>query len=522
MTAWLLIAFALLVALPAHADQEGAGPSQQASAPIEVEEPGDPFERQTPRSSMNALLDAIEKREYDVASRYLDLRFMPAQYREVEGLELAKMLDFVISRRLRVDLGGLSDEPEGDRTDGLPRTREALGVMHDGDESMTLYLQRVPSGDGLPVWKVSSVTVAGIAELYEKLDYPPVVKWFESTIPDGRLLGLEYFKWVIILLVMGISYPFVYLIGVALSRMMSRKGSPLRPRLRAFMVRPVAVFVIFLIGRSVLLDLGMGVTTQRIAKSNTLILIVSTWVVISGISLIRDVLTARLKKQERLAAMALLRPLANSIKFIVALSGLMIWLDNIGYDITTLLAGLGIGGLAIALALQKPLEDMFGAVTLFTQQPVHVHDFCRFGAILGTVEEIGLRSSRIRTLDNTVVTAPNARIANEYIENISARGSIRYRAEVRLQYDTSAEQLRKILGEMRALLEGESRLIEQKTRARLKRLGKHGFVIEALGYVETTVYAEYLEVAEGLNLGIAEIVSGVGAKFATPIEGVAG
>jgi len=268
--------------------------------------------------------------------------------------------------------------------------------------------------------------------------------------------------------------------------------------------------------------LGMGISAQRIARSNSLLIIVFTWVLLSAISLVRDMLTIRLKKRDRLAATVLLRPLANSIKGILVLTAIIVWMDNSGFDVTTLMAGLGIGGLAIALALQKPLEDLFGAFTLFTQQPIHVHDFCRFGTVLGTVEEIGLRSSRIRTLNDTLVTVPNARIASEYIENYTARGCIRHKVDVRLLYDTTAEQLRNILEETRVMLKGHERVKDEGFRSNLKTLGKHGFIIEVVGYINTTGYAEYLEIGEGLNLSIAEIVSGAGAKFASPLAAEGG
>jgi MscS family membrane protein len=485
---------------------------------VVVEELSDPFERDTPRGAMNAFMHALEEDDFDLATRYMDLRYMPSQYRRVEGKELARMLDFVISRRLRVDLGGLSDEREGDLTDGFPRSREVLGVIEFGEEHIPLYLQRVRSEQGMQVWNMSSVTVAGIVDLYDKLEYPPVVKWFESNVPAGKLLGLEYFKWVIILLSMAVAYPFAYALGLLMTRILSRRGSPLRPRLRAFFTRPIAFLLIFIVGRWVLLDLGMGVSAMRIAKSNTSIVIVSTWVIISGINVFRDVLTIRLRKRERLAATVLMRPIANSLKGIVVLAAVLMWLDNIGFNISTLLAGLGVGGLALALALQKPLEDLFGAITIFTQQPIRAHDFCRFGTVVGTVEEIGLRSTRIRTLDDTLVTVPNARMASEYIENYSARSTIRYRAELCLLYNTTAGQLRKILAETVVLLEENTRLVVGETRARLKSLGKHGFEIEVIGHVETTEYVEYLEVAEKLNLGITQIVASAGAKFVSPIS----
>lgn len=502
----------------APAEQPAAATTEQPQAPA----PTDPYDRLTPRSSMAAFLSAVEEEDHNTAAEYLDTRFMPWSFNAIEGPDLARMLDFVIERRLWIDPGALSDEPEGDLADGLPRSRELLGEFKVEGENVALYLQRVPSESGTPVWKISSLTVANIANLYEQLEYAPIIHWFEEHIPEGELLGLEYFKWVFFIGSMLIAYPFAYLIGLILGRALTRKDSPIRPKIIRFFTIPVALFIVFLVGRSVVLELGLSIKAQRISRSHTLVIILVTWVILAAISLIREIITARLQRHDRLAATALLRPLANSLKVVFVLAAVLIWLDNIGYNISTLLAGLGIGGLAIALALQKPMEDFFGAITLFTQQPVRVHDFCKFGTVLGTVEEIGLRSSRIRTLDNTVVTVPNSRIAAEYIENISARQHIRYKTEIRLAYNATATQLRKVLEETRALLEGCDRVDPERTRCRFKQLGAHGFVLEALCYVQTTNYAEYLETAEHLNLGITEIVEQAGAHFAAPMVEIGG
>ena len=131
-----------------------------------------------------------------------------------------------------------------------------------------------------------------------------------------------------------------------------------------------------------------------------------------------------LHNRGRPGVLVLLHPAANAIKVFIAVGASLIYLDKFGINITTVLAGLGIGGIAVALALQKPMEDMLGAISLYTQQPIRVGDFCRIGGRTGTVEEIGLRTTRLRTLAHTLIAVPNHRLVNEPIDNISARGNI--------------------------------------------------------------------------------------------------
>ena len=119
------------------------------------------------------------------------------------------------------------------------------------------------------------------------------------------------------------------------------------------------------------------------------------------------------------------------------------WMDNLGYEVTTILAGLGVGGVAVALAAQKSLENLIGSITIYTSQPVHVGDFCKFGETLGTVEEIGLRATQLRTLGRTMVHIPNALFASGAIENLTQRDKILYRTRLRLSYHDTPEQVRR-------------------------------------------------------------------------------
>jgi MscS family membrane protein len=195
---------------------------------------------------------------------------------------------------------------------------------------------------------------------------------------------------------------------------------------------------------------------------------------------------------------------------------MLFWLNNIGVNITAVLAGLGVGGLALALALQKPLEDVMGALSLFAQAPIKVGDFCRYDGIHGTVEEIGLRSTRIRTLTNTLVHVPNAHIAHSKIENLSSRTKIRFWPTLRLRYDTTPEQLRAVITGIQSMLEQHEQVYEEPLRVKLTDLSEDAFLIKLHTFVKTTDFAESLEIAQELNFRIIDIMHDAGARFALP------
>ena len=236
----------------------------------------------------------------------------------------------------------------------------------------------------------------------------------------------------------------------------------------------------------------------------------------AGLNLLRDIYSNRLDERGRAGAGVLLRPVGSAIKLLIAAGAVLIYMDKLGINITTVLAGLGVGGIAIALALQRPMEDVFGAVTLYTQQPIRVGDFCRIGTETGTIEEIGLRTTRIRTLANTVIAIPNAKLATEPIDNISAREKILYRPTLRLRYDTAPDQLQQILEGIRDLFSSHERILQDNHRVRFKEIADDALLVEAYAYVDTTVWPEYLELAEELNIRILEIVAQAGTSLSLP------
>lgn len=265
-------------------------------------------------------------------------------------------------------------------------------------------------------------------------------------------------------------------------------------------------------------SLGLGIEAQKLASAHTVDIIIVTWVLLSATNLFRESYRIRLQRLGREGAIVLLGPVSNAIKILFVIFAMLLWLDNVGFNITAMLAGLGVGGVAVALALQKPLEDVFGAVNLYTQQPAKIGDFCKFGNITGTIEEIGLRTTRIHTLANTVVSIPNSKVASDSLDNYSVRQRIWYHPKLTLRYDSTSKQLHQVLAAARELLEKHDKIVNDPLRVRLTGFGRQGIELDVYAYVRTSDYAEYLEVAEELNLAIIEIVAKSGTAFAVPFH----
>ncbi len=157
-----------------------------------------------------------------------------------------------------------------------------------------------------------------------------------------------------------------------------------------------------------------------------------------------------------------------------------------------------------------------GALTLFTQAPIRVGDICRYGSIMGVVEDIGLRSTLIRTLTNTLVHVPNARIAHIEIENFSSRTKIRFWPTLRLRYDTTPQQLRTVMDNILEMLQQHERLHDEPLRVRFAEFDDDAILVKIHSFMKTTEFTESLEIGEDLNFRILEIVHAAGAKFALP------
>jgi MscS family membrane protein len=206
------------------------------------------------------------------------------------------------------------------------------------------------------------------------------------------------------------------------------------------------------------------------------------------------------------------------VDVLVLLAGLLATLRHFGVDPTPVLAGLGVGGIAVALAAQKTLENVIAGVSLIFDDAVRVGDFLKAGEIQGTVDHIGLRSTRIRTLDRTIVSVPNGQLANMNLETLSVRDKFWFHPIVGLRYETSADQLRAVLDGIRGMLARHSAVDGDTVRVRFLRLGAFSLDVEVFAYVFARDWNHFLEIQEQLLFGVTEVVSAAGTAIAFPSQ----
>jgi MscS family membrane protein len=229
----------------------------------------------------------------------------------------------------------------------------------------------------------------------------------------------------------------------------------------------------------------------------------------------RQYVAAMLRKGKS-SATSVVPLVRRSLKVLVVAGAVLASLELWGYNTTTLLTGLGIGGVAVALAAQKTIENLFGGVALITDQPVKVGDVCKFGDRVGTIEDIGLRSTRIRTPERTVVSVPNGQFSSMPLENVSNRDRILFNPKFPLHRETTTVQIRRLLDRVDGILAAHPLIAPGGKRVRFNGVGAYSHDLEVFAYVQTTNYDEYLGIQEQLQLAILDAVAGEGAGLATP------
>jgi MscS family membrane protein len=192
--------------------------------------------------------------------------------------------------------------------------------------------------------------------------------------------------------------------------------------------------------------------------------------------------------------------------------------DRLGVPVYGIVAGLGVGGLAIALAAQPTVENLIGSLSLFADKPARVGDFCRYGSEVGTIEAIGIRSTRIRGLDRSLTTIPNAVLSKMSIVNLAQRDLMLIRTTIGVRYETTPQQLRFLLARIREMLLSHPRIEEDAMRVRLIGFGPSSLDLEVYAYASTSLWPEFLGIREEVLLQIMEIVEESGTSIAFPSQ----
>ena len=484
----------------------------------------DPLHRESPRSSVYSFLEACHARNYAHAWRYIDLRNAPAEERSKGGPQLAQQLEQILDRDVRFDVASLSGKEEGDQADGLAPNRERVDSFQLNARQVDLGMERVTLKSGLQVWLFSSDSVALIPQLARLASDSPFERHLPQPLVDWKLVDTPVWRWIALAVLAAVLIPLSRLVSLPvllLAEWLSKRiALPMdRSALQPF-VGPLRLFLCIAVFRAGIEWIGptalLRTYLQRILTFLFYLALARLCMALVDVC-IRHLRTV-LESRHQTFSYSALPLVSRSLKITIFLLTIAAILSSWGYNTTTIVAGLGVGGLAIALAAQKTVENLFGGVAVITDRPVAVGDFCRFGNLVGTVEDIGLRSTRIRTLDRTIVTVPNAEFSAMTLENFSKRDKMWFHITLNLRRDTRPDQVRSLLESIKRVLNDHPKVETGALPVRFVGVGTYSLDLEVFAYVLTPNYDEFLQIQQELLLSILDGVQAAGTALAVPTQ----
>lgn len=517
----LLLTMLLSVALPnnAYAAEPGALGVSESSSEELVESPRpDSFGRDTPRHTVQGFISALSENDYLLASNYLNVPKSDNPTTIVRQFKQA--LD--AGGRFQPDLQ-ISNESEGNLTDQLPSQQENVGVISIGEKDVSLILERVVSDRGEKYWQFSSDTLSSIPEVIENTEPTLVSRYTIDSLEGKKLFGYQLADLVAALTMVVSSFILTY-IGVWLLYHLLRivyprlRGTPLP--LPNKVILPLSVVVMALILSEVMVYAGVSVTLREPVNRFTDIAswVALTWLLLRVIDAIftRAVnLSYKKNYTERVSILGLLRKVVKALLLIFAV---IVIFGNLGFDLTTGIAALGVGGLALALGAQKTIENLVGSVVVVADSPVRIGDYCKFGTYEGTVIDIGIRSSRVRTLSRTIVTVPNGDFSSMQIENFTSRDMFRFCHLLYLKRTADLNVVFKMVNDLDKFIKEHDLTNQEWNQVNILELRQDCYVVQLQAYVNAVGIIEFYDKQNTLFIDVLKKVSEYKVEHALPTQ----
>lgn len=486
--------------------------------------PPDPLKRETPRGSILGFIKAAGEERYDVAIQY----FQPSTARHRPSLEdeeeLASQLFTALSVKFSGPLDFVSNSPLGRLDDGLPPNEERIGGIRGQSEDFPVDLIRIENEQGQKLWYISRKTLDKVPELYESLEYPALEKQIPKTLVQKRFLAMPLWQWLAFLLFA----PFALLLGRAITFVgqavlrwiAKRRGETLAPRQRFLKPDPITLAVAIFVHYRFVSYIGTSILYRLYYRRIVFILfaIAFYWILTKITRAISRRIGASLGNRGMFAERSIVSLLRRFTEIVIFLCVILIVLRMLGVDVTPALAGLGIGGLALGLGAQKTFENVFGGISILFDKVIVVGDVCKVNNQTGTVEDIGLRSTRLRTPERTVLSIPNGIMASTTLENLRFRDKFLCQQVIRLRYDLSPDHIRYVLGEIRELLRENPKVEDASSRVRFIRFAEYAVEVEIFCYILEPEFSAFVATQEALLFSIMEAVDKAGAVLALPTQ----
>jgi len=495
-----------------------ASAAQSAEQPPTPAVPEDPLGRSSPHGCVVGFLLAAQKHDYARAAQYLDVKKPPK-----EAEELARQLQAVLDTGLTGTLDGLSREPTGDQIDNLRTARDLVGTVKTAQGSLDIVVTRVQRRGEQPIWLFSSDTLAGIPKVSDEQRGGDWENKLPRWMVETKVFSAPLWRWlllvvslVLIVAVAGLlSRLLQWILARALGRMLPISGERVIRKLR------LPIFILLLAATvHFFSQYSLTVLARQFWNEAAVVLLAVgvTWLLIRISDLVAVYVTQGQTSSVAIARATFVAVAVRVFKIAAVLFACLALLNRAGVNVSALLAGLGIGGIALALGAQKTLENFFGGITIVGQKALRVGDLCKIGDDMGTVEDLGLSSLKLRTFDRCVVSLPNSKVAQQSIQNFSLRDKFLVHEFFSLRHDTPAQQVSAVVVEIDRVLQSTQAVEKTSARVRLVGLDTSGLRLEVWAYLllPPADAARCLREQEQLFLAILKIMDAAGTGLALP------
>ncbi|MFZ0296063.1 MAG: mechanosensitive ion channel family protein [Candidatus Sulfotelmatobacter sp.] len=510
----VFLALALSLSVPLLA-QGALGQLLQSTAPKASKTQTDALGRDTPYGTIFGFLEAAQSGNYSIAAQYLQ---MSSARRQTEGEALAQKLQAVMNTAFAGNLKP-SRDPEGTPQEGVSPDRQKLGTMSSGDAEAELELVRVSDPNAGKIWLIASDTLAKIPDLYDQVEARQVETRLPKWVVKHQLAGMPLWQWFALFLLIPIAGAIAWVLLLILQipfRWWARRHGHSELESRS-VSGPAWLLLGTLIHRILATYLDIPLLQRHYYSQVTAVAVIigTNWILWRIVRWsLRGVRNRALARGHEGTGSLMLLGERLVKAFIVLMAAFLIF-GVLGFNLNTALAGLGIGTLAVGFGAQQTIANLFGGVSVLGDEVIRVGDVCTFGDRTGTVEDIGLRSTRVRTDARTLLAIPNGTVATINVENLSRRDKILFKTVLGLHTDTSQEHLRSVLSEIRRALSDHPKVETQTIRVRLIELTPSALNVELFCYVMTREYNEFAAVREEVLLNIMNLVEDSGASLAS-------
>lgn len=490
----------------------------------------------SPRKTWTTFFDSMDADPPDLerARKCLDLSRESALVEASVGNELAIKLLAVLNRTKYVELDTVPDSKNA--SDFSLSLERSIGGVKELVGTITL------SRNAVGEYRVSSESLDSLEAIWQRVKDWPVIgsladvkpidnsiaRFVEEKAPAEMkapaLFGLKIWQWVAVPTSFLLAYLAGLIVRIALKMLIRLKskafGDWVSPTTLRDLGRSIGLIFSGWTLRLLAIQLGLSPDWQGIFFFVAEVAVTVGFFVL-GLSLLELAVSRVTAQADRYGARAekLVFPIVRNIgRVFVFILASFYFLWRVGFDVTTMIAGLGIGGLVFALAAKDSVENLFGSLTVLFDTPFKIGDYLRVDSIEGTVEEISIRSTRIRTVADTLIVVPNSKFIAASVENFGERRYRVIRTTIGVTYDTPPEKLEEFVRRLREMVAAHEHTWKDKLLIHLNDFGASSLNIQFYIYVQAPTFQDELDYREDILLNVIRIASDMGVDFAFPTQ----